>query len=90
MNGRVTTDGRQAVLAVRVLGPAQQFDDESGLIDAVIDTGFTGQLVLPPEAVDRLGLPGRSGNVASSNPCVRRVTKTWRPPPTSWSGSRRL
>ena len=44
---------------MRVLGPAQQFDDESGFIDAVIDTGFTGQLVLPPEAVDRLGLPGR-------------------------------
>lgn len=59
MDGRVTTDGRQAVLAMRVLGSAEQLDGESGLVDAVIDTGFTGQLALPPEAVGRLGLPGR-------------------------------
>ncbi len=56
----MTTDGRQAMLAIRVLGSAEQLDGESGLVvDAVIDTGFTGQLVLPPEAVDRLGLPER-------------------------------
>lgn len=59
MEGRVTTDGHQAMLAIRVIGPAERPDGESGLMDAVIDTGFTGQLVLPPEAVDRLGLPGR-------------------------------
>ena len=52
----MTTDGHQAVLAIRVLGPAQQFDGESGLMDAVIGTG---QLVLSPEAVDRPGLPER-------------------------------
>jgi predicted aspartyl protease len=56
VDGRVTGDGRQAVLAIRVLGSAQQFVGESWLMDAVIDTGFTGQLVLPPEAVGRLGL----------------------------------
>jgi clan AA aspartic protease len=43
---------------MRVLGSAEQLDGESGLVDVVIDTGFTGQLVLPPEAVGRLGLPG--------------------------------
>ena len=59
MEGRVTTDGYQVLLAIRVLGPAEQPDGESGHIDAVIDTGFTGQLVLPPEVVNRLGLPGR-------------------------------
>ena len=58
MEGRVTTDGHQALLAIRVLGPAEQPDGESGLMDAVIDTGFTGQLVLPPEAVERLGQVG--------------------------------
>lgn len=59
MDGRVTTDGRQAVLAMRVLGSVEQLDGESRLVEAVIDTGFTGQLVLPPEAVGQLGLPGR-------------------------------
>lgn len=38
---------------------AAEIGGETGLVEAVIDTGFTGQHVLPPETVDRLGRPRR-------------------------------
>jgi hypothetical protein len=48
VEGRVTTDGGQAILAVRVLGSEDQLDGESGLgVDAV--GGFKTARYTPPE-----------------------------------------
>jgi clan AA aspartic protease len=43
----------EAVVTLAVRGPAGQTTE----IDAVIDTGFTGFLTLPPALVSELGLP---------------------------------
>ena len=45
--------GRDAVISLRVLGPGGASDT----VAAVIDTGFTGHLALPPRVVAALGLP---------------------------------
>ena len=52
ITGRVTAGG-EAVISVRVRGPAGAETD----IDAVIDTGFTDCLTLPPSVISALGLP---------------------------------
>jgi clan AA aspartic protease len=49
--GKVTAN-REAVIALRVQGPGGQEQE----IDAVIDTGFTGELTLPPRIIAALGL----------------------------------
>jgi clan AA aspartic protease len=51
----VVTDRREAVIHLRVRGPAGQ-DQE---IEAIIDTGFDGWLSLPSSIVARLGLVWR-------------------------------
>lgn len=51
MAGFFTTDGEPAV-SVHVVGPAEALD-----VDAVVDTGFNGDLTLPPEQIKALGLP---------------------------------
>ena len=48
----VVTDRREAVVRLRMHGPAGQ-DQE---IEAVIDTGFDGWLSLPSSIIARLGL----------------------------------
>lgn len=55
ITGRVTLDGREAVVALDVLG----HEGRSQRIEAVIDTGFTGYLTLPIDATASLGLPER-------------------------------
>ena len=55
MRGRVTTDAREAVIALEVLGD----DGDRAEIEAVIDTGFTGFLTLPAGLVRSLSLPLR-------------------------------
>ncbi len=53
MNGYVSDDGTEAVIELNLRGSrgvGQQ-------IEAVIDTGFTSTLILPPEVVDRLDPP---------------------------------
>jgi len=45
--------GREARVHIKVCGPARRFLT----IEAVIDTGFTGWLTLPPALVSSLGLP---------------------------------
>jgi clan AA aspartic protease len=58
MNGRVDTCGRALVtVSVRSSDAAASRD-----IQAWIDTGFNGELVLPKERIDDLGLP-QSGTV---------------------------
>ena len=54
ITGRVVR-GREALIALTLLGP----NGVRAEIEAVIDTGFTGHLVLPPELVNELGLPLR-------------------------------
>ncbi len=52
MRGRVADDGSEPLITLRV-------HDGSGgdaPIEAVVDTGFTGELTLPPETVESLSL----------------------------------
>ncbi len=51
MTGSFTSEGEPA-LPVHVAGPAGTLN-----IDAVVDTGFNGELTLPQEQIDALGLP---------------------------------
>jgi clan AA aspartic protease len=53
MTGSVDGSGR-ALVRVRLKNPAGTTDVE---LDAWIDTGFTGELVLPQQTVTSLGLP---------------------------------
>ena len=52
ITGTVTAD-REAVVPVEIEGPTGQ----RATVDAAIDTGFNGFLVLPPTLVERLSLP---------------------------------
>lgn len=56
MRGRVVANGREAMLGVQVSGRESAADIE---VQAVIDTGFTGHLTLPPDVVGALSLPER-------------------------------
>jgi clan AA aspartic protease len=56
MRGRVVAGGREAVIGLRVSGRESAADVE---VEAVIDTGFTGHLTLPPDVVRALSLPVR-------------------------------
>ena len=49
--GAVNAD-HEAIIGLKVQGPSGQEQD----IDAVIDTGFTGLLTLPPTIIQALGL----------------------------------
>jgi clan AA aspartic protease len=59
IRGAVTAN-REPVVRLRVRGPAGAVAD----MDLVVDTGFTGALVLPAAVVAGLGLPWRSGGTA--------------------------
>ena len=49
----VVSDAYEAVVALSLQGPAGQAQD----IEAVIDTGYSGFLTLPPTLMTELGLP---------------------------------
>ena len=51
----------EPVVSLSIQGPTGQ----SREIEAVIDTGFTGFLTLPPELISELGLPFLAGNRAT-------------------------
>jgi clan AA aspartic protease len=53
MTGNVDGSGR-ALVRIRLKNPTDRAEAE---LDAWIDTGFTGELVLPQETVTSLGLP---------------------------------
>lgn len=55
MYGSVSAEGREAVLAIRVFDPGG--DEQTADVGAVIDTGFTGHLTLPPDMAVSLALP---------------------------------
>jgi clan AA aspartic protease len=59
IRGTVTTN-HEPVIRLRVRGPGGAIAD----VDLVVDTGFTGALVLPVPVVAALGLPWRSGGTA--------------------------
>jgi clan AA aspartic protease len=59
IRGTVTA-GREPVVRLRIRGPSGSVTD----VDVVVDTGFTGALVLPAAVVAALGLPWRSGGMA--------------------------
>ena len=52
IEGAVNAD-YEAIIPLRIQGPEGQTRD----IEAVVDTGFTGSLILSPALVDELGLP---------------------------------
>ncbi|MEO2091579.1 MAG: clan AA aspartic protease [Gemmataceae bacterium] len=56
----VVTSSREPVVHLRVRGPGGATAD----IELVLDTGFTGALVLPAAVVAALGLPWQSGGTA--------------------------
>jgi predicted aspartyl protease len=49
----IITAAREAVIRMVVRGPS----GHEVTVDAVIDTGFTGWLTLPPALIGTLGLP---------------------------------
>ena len=51
ITGKIRAD-REAVIGLEIVGLAQRVK-----IEAVIDTGFTGYLMLPSDLIDRLNLP---------------------------------
>jgi len=51
MVGHLNTDGEPA-LPVHIVGPAETLE-----IEAVVDTGFNGELTLPRPQIEALGLP---------------------------------
>ena len=59
IRGTVTAN-REPVVRLRVRGPGGAVAD----VDLVVDTGFTGALVLPAAVVAARGLPWRSGGTA--------------------------
>jgi clan AA aspartic protease len=59
IRGTVTAR-REPVVRLRVRGPAGAVAG----VDLVVDTGFTGALVLPAAVAAALGLPWRSGGTA--------------------------
>lgn len=71
-------DGREARLGVEVLAPAGA---PSLRVEAVVDTGFTGHVTLPPATVEALGPPiiGSAesvladGSVVLEDVCAARV-----------------
>ena len=56
MLGAVTANGGEPRLPLAVLGVVEGSPD-SIEVEAVVDTGFDGELQLPPEIVGRLGHP---------------------------------
>ena len=55
MRGRVVADGTEAVLSLGVFDPGRGGGQAN--VRAVIDTGFTGHVTLPPRVVRSLALP---------------------------------
>lgn len=56
ITGSVTSHGREAIIPLTLF---RDSDGESRSIQAVVDTGFTDRLTLPPEVVEELDLPLR-------------------------------
>lgn len=58
--GSVTDDGREPLLPLAILGgtPGPAGDNPDGIeVRAVVDTGFDGELQIPPALVRQLGYP---------------------------------
>ena len=68
MRGRVGEGAREALLALRVSGPSGKRAE----LEAVVDTGFTGALCLPPETISALELSflGRGAAVLADGRAV--------------------
>ena len=81
VRGRVDAGAREAVLPLRVLGGTSNRVEE---VYAIVDTGFTGALCLPPDLVGSLSLPlvGRGVAVLADGRAVEtrvhRARVVWR------------
>jgi clan AA aspartic protease len=83
MTGTVTARP-EAVLALTVHRP----HGASETVSAIIDTGFTGVLVLPADCVTRLGLPKQSGTILRLADGVPRSFDQYEGE-VEWGGARR-
>jgi clan AA aspartic protease len=85
MRGSIVSDGREAIVSLKVIGAGS--DRDSSNIQVAIDTGFTGHLTLPSETVRSLSLPERGfveveladGGMATLGVYEARVLWHWRP-----------
>jgi len=59
ITGRVTDDGREAAITLRLFAPGPTEDGRSADIRAVIDSGFTDWLFVPTAVAEQLDLPLR-------------------------------
>lgn len=58
MSGSVAEDGSEPLLPVELLGGVGNGGEDTSLeVEAVIDTGFDGELTLPPGTIRRLRYP---------------------------------
>ncbi len=79
MRGRVSSDGSEPRITLRARDASGQY----ALVEAVIDTGFTGEITLPPGTVESLSLKFQGdgtgtladGSVESFE--IYRVTLLW-------------
>lgn len=78
ITGIVTTD-REALVRFPVRGS----DDQETEVEAVIDTGYNGTLILPPELIQRLALTSRGsrevilGDGSAAQMEIYRATIVW-------------
>ena len=75
----VVNDAREAVIALLLQGPAGQARE----VDAVVDTGYSGHLALPPVLVAEMEFPFAGtgwaflANAEEVNFAVHNVTVLW-------------
>ncbi|MEJ7842864.1 MAG: hypothetical protein WKF95_13965 [Rubrobacter sp.] len=59
MTGRVTDDGREAVITLQLSAPGPRENGRSADVRAIIDSGFTDWLFVPTVVAEQLDLPFR-------------------------------
>lgn len=59
ITGSVNSSGRAAIIPLKLFGNSSGQARQAKSIRAVVDTGFTDRLTLPPEIVEELNLPFR-------------------------------
>lgn len=88
VSGPVTAE-RELIVRLTVLGSSTGEPEPSVEVEAVLDTGFTGHLALPPEVVTELGLPllgSRRSVLADGSRIALDVHRA----EVLWDGRRRL
>lgn len=89
MRGSVTADGEEPLLQVSIFpGPFAEASAGASTVEAVVDTGFTGYLSLPPDRVEDLGLTYLGDEILVQANGSREVALVYRAT-VEWHGRRR-